>query len=264
MNIHNWLKIAQGKILRLDAELILAHVLKVDRPYLHAHPNQDLTKTELKTANRLLARRQNHEPLAYLIGQKEFYGRNFIVTPDVLIPRPATEDLIDLAKTLKPQTILDLGTGSGCIAITLALELPNTKVTATDISPQALKIAQTNAQILAPNYSKFLLSDLYKSPEIRHQKFHLICANLPYVDPTWAWNSPDLTHEPKSALYAQENGLKLIKKFLDQTPDHLHPDAHLLLEADPTQHPEIINYAQVLNLKHTQTQNLILHFTNNQ
>ena len=134
MNVSSWLKQAEQSVSYLDAELILAHALGQNRTFLHAHPEQPLSGTEETTANHLLTRRQNHEPIAYLTGQKEFYGRIFKVTKDTLIPRPETEALIDVAKHLNPATILDVGTGSGCIAITLAKELPNPPVEATDIS----------------------------------------------------------------------------------------------------------------------------------
>jgi|LSQX01.2.fsa_nt_gb release factor glutamine methyltransferase len=264
MNVHSWLKTAQTKITRLDAELILAHILTATRTHLHAHPEQNLTKIHLHAANRLLKRRQNQEPLAYLTGSKAFYGRPFQVTKSTLVPRPATEDLIDLAKQIHPtpRTILDIGTGTGCIAITLALELPGSAITATDINIKTLKVARQNAQKLLKNTHNitFLNSDLYKSPELQHKTFDLITANLPYVDPSWPWNSPDLKHEPASALFAPDHGLALIKQFIAKTPPWLNQNAHLLIESDPTQHPAIITFAKNHHLKHISTLNLILDF----
>lgn len=255
MNAHSWLKTAQTKIERLDAELILAHILNANRSHLHSYPEIILTKTQQNTANKLLVRRQNHEPIAYLFNKKDFYGRTFKITKDTLIPRPETETLIDLAKTLNPKTILDLGTGSGCIAITLSLELPNSKITASDISQKALKIAQHNAKSLKADNVIFKKSDLLENIS---GQFDLICANLPYVNPDWTWNSPDLEYEPSQALYASEDGLFLIKKFLQQAQNILKPTGHILIESDQSQQSQIISFSKSLGFKHVETKDLIV------
>ena len=115
MNVSSWLKrtATSSKVARLDSELILAHALGKERVFLYAHPEYELGEAEEKGADEMLARRENHEALAYILGYKEFYGRNFEVSPDVLIPRPESEEIINLAKELKPLKILDIGTGSG-------------------------------------------------------------------------------------------------------------------------------------------------------
>jgi len=184
-----------------------------------------------------------------------------MVTPDVLIPRPETEDIVTIAKQLKPKSILDIGTGSGCIAITLALELTQSEITATDISRSSLEIARKNWQQLAKNHKiKFQKSDLFQN--LPNQKFDLITANLPYVDEAWPWlDQQALAHEPSQALYAKDHGLAVIKKFLTTVSSHLTSSAHVLLEADPAQHQEIITYAQKHKLIHTQTANYIIHLT---
>lgn len=264
MNARSWLKTAQTKINRLDAELILAHILNCERTFLHAHSDQQLTNAQQKLADNLLKHRQNHEPLAYLTGEKEFYGRKFKTTKDTLVPRPETESIIDLAKPLNPKTILDVGTGSGCIAITLALELPNAQVTAVDISKKALKITQENAKKYPQLVITSFQSDLCNSSKLRDKRFNLITANLPYVNPEWSWNSPSLQHEPKMALYADNNGLALIKKLLLEAPNHLTPNAHLLLEADQSQHAEIISFATSQNFSHIQTNGLIIQLQSKQ
>jgi release factor glutamine methyltransferase len=150
---------------------------------LHAHPAYELTESEQKLAEDYLKRRQNHEPVAYILGSKEFYGREFVVTPDTLIPRPETEAIIDLVKelSLEKLKILDVGTGSGCIAITLKLELPESDVMAVDISEKALVVAEKNADNLHANL-EFKQSDLLKNVD---EKFDIIVANLPYVDKNW-------------------------------------------------------------------------------
>ncbi len=260
MNAHSWLKIAKTKIANLDAELILAHILHQERIFLHTHPETELTKRQISAANKLLARRQNHEPLAYILGYKEFYGRNFQVNKNVLIPRPESETIIELTKQIQPtpKNIADIGTGSGCIAITLALELTNTHIVATDICKKALNLAAKNATNLSAQNITFIQSDLLtKLPD---HKFDLICANLPYVDQLWAWNSPELIYEPKKALYASNNGLQLIFKLIESAPKYLNQHGQLILESDHTQHPAIKKYAQSHNFEHISTSGIILAF----
>lgn len=254
MTISEWITSVCKHIDRLDAELILIDFLKVsDRSYLAAHGDEILDDTTVIDSR--AARRASGEPLAYILGYREFYGRHFFVTPDVLIPRPETEDIIEIAKDLKPERILDIGTGSGCIAITLALELPNTPVSAIDISDDALRIAQKNAahHDAKIDFHKSNLLDNYQpEPET------LIIANLPYVDNSWNWlDHKTLDHEPSLALYAEQDGLELIYKLIDQYPDTA---AGLILEADPCQHKAIINYAVNHDLTLEKQQNYILYF----
>ena len=186
----------------------------------------------------------------------DFYGRDFIITPDVLIPRPETEMIIDAALNLvgKPYlpgvspskaklpedlTIIDVGTGSGCIAVTLKLEIPSATVVATDISTKALEVAKRNAAKLNAKV-EFLESDLMKSVNIKPD---LMVANLPYVDRDWDWLDKEaLAEEPELALYADEHGLALIRQLIDQAAERAIP--YLILEADPCQHAEIIAYAK--------------------
>lgn len=199
-----------------------------------------------------------------------FYGRDFLVTNDVLTPRPETEQLIDEVLNLagkpylpgvkpaprvlpKNPFILDVGTGSGCIAITLKKELPEAKITATDISQSALKIARKNAKIHQTDI-KFQVSDLLNSI---NDTPDLIVANLPYVDKSWPWVKPEiLKSDPDLALYANDNGLELIKKLIDQASDQ--QIKHLILEADPCQHQKIIEYATSKNYHHQKTTNFQL------
>lgn len=195
-------------------------------------------------------------PKAYKTGFMNFYGRDFIITPDVLIPRPETEMIIDSVLNLtgkaylpgvKPSqpklpqncSILDVGTGSGCIAITLKLELPEANISACDISEKALDVARENATRLGAKI-EFKKSDLMKDI---NGDFDIVVANLPYVDEHWDWiNKKDLSIEPALALYAKDGGLKLIKKLIDQANKYTIP--YLVLEADPCQHERIIEYAK--------------------
>lgn len=184
------------------------------------------------------------QPLAYVEGFAYFYGRKFVITPDVLIPRPETEDLIAIANELKPKSLVDVGTGSGIIAITLALELPGTEIVAVEISEKALKIARKNAEILGVKNINFLKSNLLNEVP-SDKKFELIVANLPYVNKDWPWlDKKALGFEPEIALYAEDGGLALIKRLVMKAPKHLEEAGYLLLEADLSQHEEIVTFAE--------------------
>lgn len=203
---------------------------------------------------------------------RDFYGRDYEVNPDVLIPRPETEMAVDAVLNLvgksylpgvKPSkarlpedlTIVDVGTGSGCIAITLKLEIPNATVVATDISEKALMVAKKNAKRFNADIG-FIKSDLLDEVEVEPD---LVVANLPYVDRDWDWLDKEaLSAEPELALYADEHGLKLIKKLLDQVAERAIP--YLVLEADPCQHDEIITYAEAKKYRLLETRGFILVF----
>lgn len=234
------LHIANSTSARLDAEILLAFTLRVDRTWLHAHNNQELHAEEQTLFEDLITQRTQHYPIAYIVGQREFYGREFTVTPDVLIPRPETEALIEfvLNGDFFNPTILDVGTGSGAIAITLAAEMPNAIVTASDISPVALEVARKNAVALDANVA-FVQSDLLTNVS---GQYTIIVANLPYVDHTWPV-SPDTIFEPELALFAADHGLALIKRLIVEAKDHLLKNGVLLLELDTRQIPETIHFA---------------------
>lgn len=204
---------------------------------------------------------------AYNKGFQDFYGRDFLVTPEVLIPRPETEAIIDIVKSLAGKSIfqgvkapapkiketakiLDVGTGSGCIAITIKKELPPTTVTGVDIEIGALEIAEKNAKKLDADV-EFKESNLLENI---HENYDIIIANLPYVDPEWDWLDKEaLSIEPKIALYANDGGLELIKKLINQANS-----TYLILEADPCQHKKIVNYAkQKYTLEKTQGYTLL-------
>jgi release factor glutamine methyltransferase len=251
VHVDAWLQAATQQLLhsgiesaRLDAELLLAHVVDRPRTWILAHGDDLLDDESLTTLATLLAQRADNEPLAYLTGQREFYGREFAVSRSVLVPRPETEVLIEHMAQLDVRdgdTIIDVGTGSGCIAVTLALEHPKTHVIATDISPDALTVAAANAQRLRSPSIECVESDLLAAlPTSRKARF--IVANLPYVDREWEV-SPTIAYEPALALYALQHGLALIYQLVDQAPLHLSPKGYLLLEADPRQHDAIVDYA---------------------
>ena len=261
MNSNSWLKLATERVPRLEAELLLAHVLGVNRVDLHAHPERELTDFEVSQVKSDLKRRIDGEPIAYIVGYKEFFGRKFAVTEDVLIPRPETEALVEIIVGLNPKRVLDVGTGSGVIAISVALELPEAQITALDVSPEALLVAQDNAKRLGATSISFLHSDLLSGlSEADKRGFDVIVANLPYVDRKWDWNAQELDFEPQGALYADDGGLKIIKKLMLGVKDYMSENGCVVLEADASQHEKIKEYAVGCGLALKQVLGLALVF----
>lgn len=212
-----------------EARALLAAVLGVLRERLVAHPELAVDAPAADRFAALAARRRAGEPLAYLLGRREFYGREFEVGPAVLVPRPETELLVDLAldalRGRAAPRVLDLGTGSGCIAITLALERPDAQVTGVDRATAALAIAQANAVALGARLSLFE-SDWFGAVQ---DEFELIVANPPYV----AEDDPHLdalAYEPRHALVAGRDGLDSLRIIVREAPAHLAPGGRLLVE----------------------------------
>lgn len=251
MRIRDWLKQANTSLqdagstsARLDAELILTHTLKKGRTHIHAHGDDAIDSRYLDILDTRLALRLDRVPLAYIIGHKEFYGRSFKVTPSTLIPRPESEAIITLLKSIARQPelplssdapqLVDVGTGSGCLGITAKLELPELTVTLLDTSRHALTVAEENARRLGANVT-VLKSDLLSAYPFAAR---YIVANLPYVDEAWEV-SPELRHEPKEALFAANEGLALIYRLFEEAPSRLSPRGYLFIEADLRQHQAI-------------------------
>lgn len=236
---------------RLDAELILSHTLRQNRTWLHAHGEEAISPHNLQIADARLQLRLDYVPIAYIIGHKEFYGRRFLTTPAALIPRPESEDSITLIKALPTHTptphLLDVGTGTGCLGITLKLECPSYDITLSDISNKALNLARQNAKQLHATVNT-IESDLLKNVT---GVFDVIVANLPYVDRTWEV-SPETSYEPPTALYADNGGMDYILRLLTEALDHILPKGYLVLEADPCQHAYIIECAEKCGyIRHT-------------
>ena len=260
MNISTWLKNANKMLKdigiessRLDAELLLAETIRKPRTYLHAHLDEEIDPRRIDIANARLDLRLERVPLAYIIGYKEFYGRKFRVSPAVLVPRPETEDLITLFLNLTeseimPKTVIDIGTGSGAIGITIALERPQFRVIVSDINADALQIAKRNSEDLEAKVT--IVRQSLLSGHI--EPLDYILANLPYVDRLWE-TSPEVRYEPDQALYAKDGGLALINTLISQSTNHLNPNGLLILEADPVQHSKIIQTAKSNRFIHEQT-----------
>lgn len=271
-SIDAWLTTATRQLLdigissaRLDAELILTHTLRKSRTYIHAHGDESIDPRYRDILDTRLALRIDRVPVAYILGHKEFYGRTFTVTPSTLIPRPESEDMINLLKeetsqlalplpSTKPR-LVDVGTGSGCLGITAKLEVPELDVTLLDSSRHALTVAESNAQRLRAEVT-LLRSNLLQGYPFQA---NFILANLPYVDEDWEV-SPETRHEPQEALFASDDGLALINRLLDEAPSRLTTDGKLFIEADPRQHETIIKRAAQNNLVHQATRGFIIVF----
>ena len=240
---------------RLDARVLAAHVLGVDAAWLIAHDTDPLYDTHVAAFESLVSRRLEGVPIAYLVGAREFYGRPFQVSPAVLIPRPDTELLVERALAHIPADqaveVLDLGTGSGCIAITLALERPLARVTAADRSAAALAVAQRNADILNARV-EFLASDWFAA--LAGRRFDLIVSNPPYVaaaDPHLAHG--DVRFEPLTALAAGHDGLDDLRRLTRAACAHLKPGGTLLLEHGYNQADRVQTLLREGGIRHPQS-----------
>ena len=224
---------------RRDAELLLLHVLQIDRATLLAHPDRDITSQQLETYDAAIARRLSHEPIQYITGEQEFFGLQLKVTPATLIPRPETEHLVESVLSRLPDdrsvNILDVGTGTGAIALALAAHLPQARITAVDISAEALVVARENAA--AHNLSdriRFHPSDLLTglAEEERFGFFDAIVSNPPYIpEGDRADLDPQVRdHEPAQALFAGPTGLDIYCRLIPQARAALLPGSLLAME----------------------------------
>jgi release factor glutamine methyltransferase len=247
---------------QLEGELILGHILDCGRTDLYARPERLLRPQELAAFHNLLDRRALGEPLPYLTGHIEFYGLDFAIDPRVLIPRPETETLVDLALTHVAQSLslprqpdqhtqdaprlvlADVGTGSGCLAVTLAVHVPSAHIYALDLSPDALAVARANAQRhRVARRITFLESDLLTAlPE----PADLIVANPPYVASEELPTLPQEVrkHEPRLALHGGPDGLDIVRRLLRKAPAYLRREGAVLLEIGARQGPAAIHLAR--------------------
>lgn len=240
------LQAAQAAVGRVDARVLLRHQMQRGEAWLIAHGDDVVAAATAEKFRALIARRSAGVPVAYLTGAREFYGREFAVTPAVLIPRPETELLVELALQRLPADaacrVLDLGAGSGCIGVTVAAERPQAQVTLVDASAAALAVAGENARRWAPRNARCVASDWYVA--LNAERYDLITANPPYVaDDDAHLQQGDLRFEPNAALAAGADGLRDLRHIIVQAPRHLRTGGWVLLEHG---HDQAASCAQLL------------------
>lgn len=252
----------------LDSEVLLSHVLNQPREYILSHGEDEVPSDKIEQFQNLLAARAKHKPIAYLIQRQEFYGRDFYVDERVHIPGPATEDLIDYIKEFVPRdfsgTMADIGTGSGCIAITLAREYPHAQIMATDISMEALAVASRNIDMHIIKHGNTPLAHREAAPlrqrgvAVRHgnllepleKPIDIIISNPPYGWPARAlplragwpdgWSDdPEVEHQPKISYDGGTDGLDIIKRLIQELPNYLAADGQAFIKFDPRRKNDI-------------------------
>jgi release factor glutamine methyltransferase len=231
---------------RRDAATLLADLIGRDSTYLIAHAERELTASDVTRYREAIERRAAGEPLQYVTGHQEFFNLDFTVTPEVLIPRPDTELLVETALHIIDKSsetrICDVGTGSGCIAISLLYERPHATCLAVDISPRALEVAALNATRHGVRERLDLVaSDCFAALDQSQARFHMIVSNPPYiVEKTFETLQREVReHEPRSALTPGGDGLAMIRRLLTDAPDFLLPNGHLLFEIGFDQHQAV-------------------------
>ena len=237
---------------QLESEVLLAHILKKDRSYLRAWPEKVLSQEQYNTFIQLINQRLEGQPIAYILGEKEFWSRSFNVSSGVLIPRPETELLIDIIQQkFQPErslSILDLGTGSGAIAITLACEFSNADILAVDQSASALSVAQSNARRHNAQHIEFVCSNWFE--QLPARKFDLIVSNPPYICASDAHlKQGDVRFEPSTALISKQHGLHDIKLITSKAASFLNPSGYLLFEHGYQQGSDVKNLLDLAGFK---------------
>jgi len=236
----------------LDAQVLLANILEKSRTWVAAHPETLLTQSQLASAKKALSRLEAGEPLPYVLGHWEFFGLDLELTPDVLIPRPETELMVERAikwldASKERRTVADIGTGSGCIAVAIAKHVPDTKIIATDISRPALEVARRNARRQSVvKRIDFVQCDLlppHPDPFPTDLHFDLICANLPYIPTETLQGLSIYEREPTLALNGGADGLDIFRRLLHLAPEWLAPNGMILLEIEASQGMSAVSLA---------------------
>jgi len=236
---------------RLDAEILVSHVLNIERPKLYTEMEEKISILHQYRINRLITRRCKYEPMAYILGSKEFYGLTFLVDRNVLIPRPETEFLVEqiLQYDLRDKKVLDIGTGTGNIGITIKKMAPSAEIVCVDISSKALKIAEKNqVRILKKKCIRFIKSDIYSNVS---DKYDVIASNPPYIlSEEMNRLSPDVKNfEPGEALNGGSDGMKFYNRIISGIPKFLKKGGYFLLEIDPGLKKKILSFAHQYGLK---------------
>lgn len=268
MTIENWQRNAEQQLsiagiatVRLDALVLLEDVLHINRALLLAHPETELTQQQLRVLTTMIQRRAGHEPLAYIRNKTEFYGREFYVDHRVLEPRPESETMIDLLLQLPrnaSNTIIDVGTGSGALAITAKLELPTFQSMAVDIDDGCLKVASQNIQKLYAQV-QLLKSDLLESVPAAALRGAILLCNLPYVPDNFQIN-PAAMREPRLAIFGGPDGLNLYRRLFTYLASSDSKPEIILTEALPPQHDELKTIAARANFVLNRSQDFIQCF----
>ena len=265
MTIADWLVNSMVKLRkaevpngRREAIILLSDMLQKDKSWVHTHPEHVLGENQVRQLNYRIKKRTRRVPLAYIRGFSEFYGRDFYVNPHVLIPRPESESFIDLLKGFHREMprIADIGTGSGCLGITAALEMPESTVHLYDISADALRIARRNARTLGAHvrcYQSNLLNAVSRS------HYDLFMANLPYV-PKHLVTSPEITREPDIALFSGRDGLNHYRAFWNQVSDLAYPPDFIFTESLKVQHSLMEKFANKTGYSLVETDVLVQKF----
>lgn len=268
MKASAWLNLATGKLekagvrtARLDALILLENITGKNRSWLLAHPEFELSDLQIKKLDELIERRAGHEPLAYIRGKTEFYGREFFINKNVLEPRPESETMIDALKQLELESssIVDIGTGSGALAITAKLETPNTEVIATDIDMKCLRVAKRNAARLGATVD-FYRGDLLQPLPARSLQLSILLCNLPYVPDSFTI-SPAAMNEPKIAIFGGADGLDIYRKLFKQIDRLRARPKFILTESMPPQHQALAKIAGASHYRLAKTDDFIQLFT---
>jgi release factor glutamine methyltransferase len=242
----------------LDASVLIAHIINKPRTWVMAHPESTLTLEQKKQLDDLMKRLERGESFPYVLGHWEFFGLEFNVTPDVLIPRPETELLVEkaiawLQKSPMARTVADIGTGSGAIAVSIAVNVLDARILATDISGKALEVARKNARKFnVQERLEFVECDLLptKSSLVnRYSSIDLICANLPYIPTETLHQLPIFGREPTLALDGGAEGLDLIHRLLNIAPEWLAQNGMILLEIEASQGKRVLDLARAIFAK---------------
>lgn len=265
MTILDWLLASMKKLVeagvdspRRDCLVLLEDLLGKDRSWVNAHAEYELDSEQISVLDEKLKRRINREPLAYIRSKAWFYKRFFEVNPAVLIPRPESESFIELIKEIRPKTVVDIGTGSGILAITAKLEMPEAQVFATDINEEALKVAQKNAMNHKTEIN-FVQGDLLEPIKDLNLGDFVILANLPYV-PNNLITSLEIETEPAIALFSGKDGLDHYCKFWQQISSLKTKPKYILTESLESQHKDLERLAKQASYKLDKTDILLQQF----
>ncbi len=249
---------------RLDCLILIEDLINKDRSWILANPEFEVSDEQVHEIDKQIERRANHEPLSYIRGKSAFYGREFFITSDTLQPRPETETMIEMFLEMtnekrQMQNVIDVGTGSGAIAITIKLDLPSQNVIATDISEPCLIVAEKNAKHLKAKID-FVQTNLVSDIKTNRLNDSILCCNLPYVPDSFTINQAAM-FEPEIAIFGGKNGLEYYEQLFDQIKSKSAKPRAILTESLPPQHHELAELAKKYGYKLKESREFIQHFS---